>query len=210
MNNNNEIKSLIVKRENIIIRLKNRLIELFNLNDKKQKNNVENKRRPLNLKTLVMSYPEFKGMTEEEIYNLIDEKDKEYEERRKFEKENGKTFDEFINETNERLNCISLNDTYEEEYDFENIENNNSSRKFDSMITDKNSYDLVMEKLKSGEITDDQLSISDLLKINLMLKSEIDIKMDKFDIENKMKFDNEVEQLEREITELENIINKKS
>ncbi len=46
------------------------------------------------------------------------------------------------------------------------------------MITNKESYDIVMEKLSSGELNIGDLSIPDALRINSMLETELELKQD--------------------------------
>ena len=48
----------------------------------------------------------------------------------------------------------------------------------ENMITNKESYDIVMEKLSSGELNIGDLSIPDALRINSMLETELELKQD--------------------------------
>lgn len=52
----------------------------------------------------------------------------------------------------------------------------------ENMITNKETYDIVMGKLSSGELTVDDLSIPDILRINSMLETELDLKIEKYGI----------------------------
>ena len=54
----------------------------------------------------------------------------------------------------------------------------------ESIITDRKSFDDVMKKLDSGEITEDDLSVIDLFKINEMLKYEVDLQTEKLNLNN--------------------------
>ena len=155
-------KSLISKKDSIITRLKNKLIQLFSFPNRSKKD---------------------------------------------FFKEE-KIVDNLSSDESDDVNIFSLDDIYIEDDDLAFAYNNITSKKMEPMISDKNTYDLVMEKLKAGEISDDELAISDLLKINLMLESEIDIKMNKYDIEEKMKYDKKIEDLKKEISILEKKVGK--
>ena len=48
----------------------------------------------------------------------------------------------------------------------------------ENMITNKESYDIVMEKLSSGKLNIGDLSIPDALRINSMLETELELKQD--------------------------------
>lgn len=48
----------------------------------------------------------------------------------------------------------------------------------ENMITNKENYDIVMEKLSSGELNIGDLSIPDALRINSMLETELELKQD--------------------------------
>ena len=107
-----------------------------------------------------------------------------------------------VEEAKEVESFLQANDWYDEDEGTEK-----TLETTQSMITDKESYDNVINKLDSGEITEDNLSITDLLKINAMLISEIELKIDKYNLNIESDVLDKINEIKLENSNLDNYNN---
>ncbi len=105
-----------------------------------------------------------------------------------FKKEKTKNVDETIVETDSPAYTWSplSTEVIEKEYlpvaDYDEIEEDDYFSN-ENMITNKESYDIVMSKLSSGELKIGDLSIPDALRINSMLETELELKVEKLGVQ---------------------------
>lgn len=195
MNNNiNEVNNLVKK--NMISKIKAKIFEIFIRKNDKKKYSVDNN----NYKIFTLNFPQYANFNDNELQKLIKEREEEIKARKQLELINNMKYQEILRE-----NQIDVTDEMlKENENSEELENElekykNNHKIVDEMIYDKESCKEVINKLKEKQIKYEDLSILDLVKINLMLQTEIDIKLKKYDNESREKILEEIQNLEDKI-----------
>ena len=147
------------------------------------------------------NFPQYSNISKEKLDILIKEREKEITAIQQLQQKYGMSYQELLKDSKLDIDNQNLDN---EIFDIEKTLDKNIDEYHETMINDIQSYQEIIRKLNDGEITEEDLSITDLLKIIVMLKEEVTIK--EKNLENSSTLLEEIKALENENKNLEEVL----
>lgn len=209
-NNKNNDKYLIKRKKTLLEIIKDIIKNIYNSDSPSiEKDSIQ----VINSDVFAFNLPQYSNISKEKLDILIKEREKEITAIQQLQQKYGMSYQELLKDSKLDIDNKHLNN---EIFDIEktldkNIEEDknldihkNIDEYHETMINDIQSYQEIIRKLNDGEITEEDLSITDLLKIIVMLKEEVTIK--EKNLENSSTLLEEIKTLENENKNLEEVL----
>ena len=209
-NNKNNDKYLIKRKKTLLEIIKDIIKNIYNSDSPSiEKDSIQ----VINSDVFAFNLPQYSNISKEKLDILIKEREKEITAIQQLQQKYGMSYQELLKDSKLDIDNKHLNN---EIFDIEktldkNIEEDknldihkNIDEYHETMINDIQSYQEIIRKLNDGEITEEDLSITDLLKIIVMLKEEVTIK--EKNLENSSTLLEEIKTLENENKNLEKVL----
>lgn len=209
-NNKNNDKYLIKCKKTLLEIIKDIIKNIYNSDSPSiEKDSIQ----VINSDVFAFNLPQYSNISKEKLDILIKEREKEITAIQQLQQKYGMSYQELLKDSKLSTDTKHLNNEIfgiEKTLD-KNIDEDktldihkNIDEYHETMINDIQSYQEIIRKLNDGEITEEDLSITDLLKIIVMLKEEVTIK--EKNLENSSTLLEEIKTLENENKNLEEVL----
>lgn len=209
-NNKNNDKYLIKRKKTLLDIIKDIIKNIYNSDSPSiEKDSIQ----VINSDVFAFNLPQYSNISKEKLDILIKEREKEITAIQQLQQKYGMSYQELLKDSKLSTDTKHLNNEIfgiEKTLD-KNIDEDktldihkNIDEYHETMINDIQSYQEIIRKLNDGEITEEDLSITDLLKIIVMLKEEVTIK--EKNLENSSTLLEEIKTLENENKNLEEVL----
>ena len=209
-NNKNNDKYLIKRKKTLLDIIKDIIKNIYNSDSPSiEKDSIQ----VINSDVFAFNLPQYSNISKEKLDILIKEREKEITAIQQLQQKYGMSYQELLKDSkldidNQNLDneIFDIEKTLDKNIDeYKNLDiHKNIDEYHETMINDIQSYQEIIRKLNDGEITEEDLSITDLLKIIVMLKEEVTIK--EKNLENSSTLLEEIKALENENKNLEEVL----
>ena len=209
-NNKNNDKYLIKRKKTLLEIIKDIIKNIYNSDSPSiEKDSIQ----VINSDVFAFNLPQYSNISKEKLDILIKEREKEITAIQQLQQKYGMSYQELLKDSkldidNQNLDneIFDIEKTLDKNIDeYKNLDiHKNIDEYHETMINDIQSYQEIIRKLNDGEITEEDLSITDLLKIIVMLKEEVTIK--EKNLENSSTLLEEIKTLENENKNLEEVL----
>lgn len=209
-NNKNNDKYLIKRKKTLLEIIKDIIKNIYNSDSPSiEKDSIQ----VINSDVFAFNLPQYSNISKEKLDILIKEREKEITAIQQLQQKYGMSYQELLKDSkldidNQNLDneIFDIEKTLDKNIDEDkNLDiHKNIDEYHETMINDIQSYQEIIRKLNDGEITEEDLSITDLLKIIVMLKEEVTIK--EKNLENSSTLLEEIKTLENENKNLEEVL----
>ena len=209
-NNKNNDKYLIKRKKTLLEIIKDIIKNIYNSDSPSVK---KDSIQVINSDVFAFNFPQYSNISKEKLDILIKEREKEITAIQQLQQKYGMSYQELLKDSkfdtdNQNLDneIFDIEKTLDKNIDEDkNLDiHKNIDEYHETMINDIQSYQEIIRKLNDGEITEEDLSITDLLKIIVMLKEEVTIK--EKNLENSSTLLEEIKALENENKNLEKVL----
>lgn len=209
-NNKNNDKYLIKRKKTLLEIIKDIIKNIYNSDSPSiEKDSIQ----VINSDVFAFNFPQYSNISKEKLDILIKEREKEITAIQQLQQKYGMSYQELLKDSkldidNQNLDneIFDIEKTLDKNIDeYKNLDiHKNIDEYHETMINDIQSYQEIIRKLNDGEITEEDLSITDLLKIIVMLKEEVTIK--EKNLENSSTLLEEIKALENENKNLKEVL----